>query len=150
MFGINRWDYVAPITRKSDAWLVEDELVRGKWVIERWYDDEFEEWCQTHTGKYIDEDGREVETSVSLFPDDYSKREMLYYASVGEIDLPLEKYDEVTREEIIEIFEHQVENMSNFTLLKKWLRCQWNNFLFPFQMWSYDIEGWFERRFKAS
>lgn len=150
MMNINRWDYVAPITRKSWAWTEEDNKVRSQnreWKIERWWDEEFG-WMQMHTATYIDDDGREIETSMTLFPDDYSKEDMLYYAALGEIDLPPEKYDETSREEIIELFERQVEAMTTFTLLRKWLICKWQNFCFPFRMKRIDLEIWLERKFK--
>lgn len=152
MFRINRWDYVAPMTRKSTIWKqmdAERKKYNGEWKIERWYDEETG-WCQMHTADYIGEDGKEVSASIGLFPDDFSKEEMLEYAAYGEIDIPIERYDDISREEIIEIFERQVEAMGDFTLLKEWVRGMIRYLVFPIRMKWYDFEFAVERHFKAS
>lgn len=152
MLKINRWNYVGPMTRKCTYWIEEDEFVRSigaEWKIERWYDDEFG-WMQMHTADYIDEQGREVSTSLSLFPDDCSREEMLYWASVGEIDIPIERYDDITREEIIEIFERQVEAMSDLELLKEWVVCQFRHLEFVIRMRWYDFQNMIDRQLKTS
>lgn len=154
MFNINRWDYVAPMTRKSTIWKemdAERQKCGGVWVIERWWDDETG-WRRSHTTDYIGEDGKVVigGASIVLFPDDFSKEDMLEYAAYGEIDIPIERYDDISREEIIEIFERQVEAMSDFTLLKKWIRGMIRYLVFPIRMKWYDFEFALERTFKAS
>lgn len=155
MFRINRWDYVAPITEFSDCWRREAKLVNsngGEWGIDRWYDEEFGEWCQMTTGRYFDEDGEEVSTSMALFPYDWTKSEMLFYVSLGEIDidLPPEKYDEVSRERLVVLIYEGIMAISTPKLIRMWLKCGWNKMIFPIRMKWYDFEFAVERHFKAS